>query len=78
MLAHMHALGHVYTLKSNIQLADVILELSASSATLQVLLTQEQLPGSEQPAALLLLYQFPTPNRKVANIPQLTTGSVKD
>lgn len=78
MLAHMHALRQVYTLKSNIQLADIILELSASTASLQVLLTQEQLPGSEQPAALLLLHQFSTPNRKVANIPQLTTGSVED
>lgn len=43
MLAHARALGHVCTLKSNNQLADTILELPASTATLRVLLTQEQL-----------------------------------
>lgn len=58
MLTHMQALGHVYTLKSNIQLADIILELSASTATLQILLTQEQFPGLEKPEALVLPHQF--------------------
>lgn len=57
-------IGHVYTLKSNIQLEDVILKLSASTATLQVLLTQEQLPGSEKAAALLLPHPLPTPTGK--------------
>lgn len=59
MLAHTQALGHVYTLKSNIQLADIILELLASTATLQILLTQEQLPGLEKTEALVLPHQFP-------------------
>lgn len=59
MLAHTQALGHVYTLKSNIQLADIILELSASTATFQILLTREQLPDLEKPDVLLLPHQFP-------------------
>lgn len=59
MLAHTQPLGHVYTLKSNIQLADIILELLASTATLQIPLTQEQLPGLEKPEALVLPHQFP-------------------
>lgn len=58
MLAHTQALRHLYTLKSNIQLADIILELSAATATLQILLTQEQLPGLEKPEALVLPHQF--------------------
>lgn len=59
MLAHRQALGHLYTLKSNIQLADIISELSASTATLQILLTQEQLLGLEKPEALVLPHEFP-------------------
>lgn len=61
MLAHTQPLGHVYTLKSNIQLADIILELLASTATLQIPLTQEQLPGLEKPEAV----SIPCFNRSV-------------
>jgi len=64
MLAHTHALEYVYSLKSNIQLADIILELSASTATLQVLLTREQLLGLKKTAASLLSQAFHTPTGK--------------